>query len=165
MQVAGIVRPVTSAGPDDKLLHIENFGTNEGTKFEYRFSRFSFSRSSLLFPPFLSFFSQPLARLCVPLFLATRSHPAGLPEITSAQWLPDLIYRTISLLCENLHLSSDFLSAPGSLYPTWWDFSASKVGQIDETSGPRLFCVKLHTLQTKTFKLTYKLLGSIEDDW
>lgn len=56
MQVAGIVRPVTSAGPDDKLLHIENFGTNEGTKFEYRFSRFSFSRSSLLLPPFLSFF-------------------------------------------------------------------------------------------------------------
>lgn len=63
MQVAGIVRPVTSAGPDDKLLHIENFGTNEGTKFEYRFSRFSFSRSSLLFPPFLSFFFRSPSRV------------------------------------------------------------------------------------------------------
>lgn len=119
--------------------------------------------------PFFHFFSQPFARLCVTLLLATRSHPAGLPEITSAQWLPDLIYRTISLLYENLHLSSDFLSAPGSLYPTRWDFSAPKVGQIDETSGPRclkrLFCVKLHMVQTKMFKLTYKLLGSMEDDW
>ena len=54
MQVVGIVRPLTSAGPDDKLLHIQIFGANEGTKFEYRSSRFSFSRLSLSLSLYLS---------------------------------------------------------------------------------------------------------------
>lgn len=106
MQVVGIVRPLTSAGPDDKLLHIEIFGANEGTKFEYRSSRFSFSRLPLslththtqtVLASFLFFSAIPTAYL-------------------RPQWFSDLIYRTISLVWEKLHTSNDFLSGLGYLY-------------------------------------------------
>jgi len=43
MQVVRIVRSLISAGPDDKLSHIENFRANEGWKFEYPSARLSFS--------------------------------------------------------------------------------------------------------------------------
>lgn len=59
MQVVGIVRSLISAGPDDKLSHIENFRANEGWKFEYPSARLSFSRLS----PSPSLFSRLSGRL------------------------------------------------------------------------------------------------------
>lgn len=46
MQVVRIVRSLTSAGPDDKLSHIENFRANEGWKFEYPSARVFHSHGS-----------------------------------------------------------------------------------------------------------------------
>ena len=59
MQVVRIVRSLISAGPDDKLSHIENFRANEGWKFEYPSASLSFSRLS----PSPSLFSRLSGRL------------------------------------------------------------------------------------------------------
>lgn len=69
MQVVRIVRSLTSAGPDDKLSHIENFLANEGWKFEYPSARLSFSRLSPS-PSLFSRLSDGLSAICTYLRIA-----------------------------------------------------------------------------------------------
>lgn len=85
-------------GFDDKLLRIQIFRANEGSKFEYPSSRaFSFSRVSLhiarlLLPLFLSFYRALLFYSLI-LFLAlVYLRPLRHNDC-------DLIYRTISFAC------------------------------------------------------------------
>lgn len=124
MQVVGIVRPLTSAGPDDKLLHIQIFGANEGTKFEYRSSRFSFSR--------LSF--------SLSLFLTNNS---SAPFLFFSAILTTYLRPTMILWFD---LSNDFSRVRRELAYVEWlsfrhafdtrtSFSMPEVGQIDETRG------------------------------
>lgn len=123
MQVVGIVRPLTSAGPDDKLLHIQIFGANEGTKFEYRSSRFSFSRLSFSLSLFLTnnssapflFFSAILTYLRPTMILwfdLSNDFSRVRRELAYVEWL-------------------SFRHA----FDTRTSFSMPEVGQIDETRG------------------------------
>lgn len=122
MQVVGIVRPLTSAGPDDKLLHIEIFGANEGTKFEYHSSRFSFSRLSL--------------------FLSHKQFLHLSSSLRAA--IPTTYLRPTMILW--FDLSNDFSRVRRELaYIEWLSFRHAldtctsfpmpEVGQIDETRG------------------------------
>lgn len=68
MQVVRFVRrTLTSAGPDDKLSHIENFRANEGWKFEYPSACVFHSHGSLA----LSLFSSARGLSAIRTYLRT----------------------------------------------------------------------------------------------
>lgn len=122
MQVVGIVRPLISAGLDDKLLHIENFGANEGTKFEYPSSRFSFSRSSLS----LALFSHTAPYLA--LSYAHPFRPTWGYTATMTLWFD--LSNDFSPMRGLAFIKRPFSALFANLYTVWWDRSSSTRSQM-----------------------------------